>query len=269
MLYACASVETLHPALTKYLHSEVPQSARYSDTTKCFHYLKDGREVQCGGIHTWLQEIYYKHYKFNRSQRNHKRTKLVGSTKAQGQRVDDELMLAVEGRQPAGRKQWHPMTVALRQWWRARGHTLQACQVPVELANGWTRMTKADVITRCEADGKLYLWEIKTGAPVGFYVAQGKFQGAQFADVRCTHENIWYMQLHYTHQALETMAGLRIEGGARILQVRAEKGRKSFVIEERAVPQWLTSRVPLRVRPLEGVPVVLRGKRTQRSEEDE
>lgn len=271
-LFSCASVETLDPQLQRYLQSEVPQSARYSDVTKCFHYTKDGREVMVGGIHNWLRTLYYPDHKSNRSKRNHGRTALVGSTKEQGQRVDAELQLAVEGRKPEGRKRWHPMTAALLQWWRSRGHVLQACQVPVELANGWSRMTKADVITRSVADGKLWLWEVKTGWPVGFYLSskeQPTFSGAKFGDIRCTEENVWYLQLHYTHQALETMAGLRIEGGARIIQVYARKGQKQLLVEERVPPPWLTTRVPLRVRPLEGVPVVVLGKRTTRPEDQD
>jgi hypothetical protein len=254
MLYSCASLDSLDPSLARYLHSEVPQSARFSDETHCFHYTKDQRAVQCGGIHTLLKALFYSHYQSNRSQRDHARVNVVGSSAAQGQLVDAQLDLAVEGREPPAKQKWHRMTLALLEFWKARGHTLQATQVPVELANGWGRMTKADVITRCEADGKLWLWEIKTGYPIGFYRKQKWFRSAPLLDVPCTQENIWFLQLHYTHQALHTSAGVRIEGGARILQVYAKKGEKQLHVEERAPPEWLTSRVPLWAPPL-GVPV--------------
>ena len=254
MLYSCASIDILDPQLARYLHSQVPQTAHFNEETHCFHYTKDQRAVQCGGIHTLLKQVFYPHYQSNRSQRDHARVNVVGSNAAQGQRIDAELDLAVEGKKPTKGK-WHRMTLALLEYWKARGHTLQATQVPVELANGWARMTKADVITRCEADGKLWLWEIKTGYPVGFYREQKKFAAAPFKDVACTQQNIWFLQLHYTHQALHTSAGLRIEGGARILQVYAKTGVKQLFVEERVPPAWLTSRVPLWAPPL-GVPVI-------------
>jgi hypothetical protein len=267
MLYSCASLESLAPSLVRYLHSKVAQTARFSDETHCFHYTKeDGRSVQCGGIHTLLKALFYAHHQSNRSQRDHARVNVVGSSAAQGQLIDAQLDLAVEGKKPEGRKKWHRMTTALLEFWKARGHTLQATQVPVELANGWGRMTKADVITRCEADGKLWLWEIKTGYPIGFYREQGRFKGVPFQDVPCTQQNIWFLQLHYTHQALHTSAGIHIEGGARILQVYAKKGEKKLLVEERAPPQWLTSRVPLWAPPL-GVPVVR--KRVREEEEND
>lgn len=120
-------------------------------------------------------------------------------------------------------------------------------------------MTKADVITRCERDGTLWLWEVKTGAPIAFHISQGNFTREPLADIPCTEKHIWLLQLHYTHQALETMAGLHIDGGARVIQVHARKGQRNLIIEEHAPPAWLTTRVPLRVvqpRP-SGVPVVL------------
>lgn len=266
MLYSCASLETLDPSIARYLHSEVPQSARFSEKTHCFHYTKEGgRPVQCGGIHTMLQRLFYSHYQSNRSQRDHARVNVVGSDAKKGQLIDSQLDLAVEGKKPEGRTKWHRMTLALLEYWRVRGHTLQATQIPVELCNGWGRMTKADVITKAP-DGKLWLWEIKTGYPVGFYRKQKWFQSAPLKDIDCTQQNIWFLQLHYTHQALHTNAGIRIEGGARILQVYAKKGEKQLTLEERTPPEWLTSRVPLWAPPL-GVPVVVKHQKRPRETE--
>lgn len=266
MLYACASIETLDNSLAHYLHSEIPQSARFNEVTHCFHYTKDGgRPVQCGGIHTLLRQLFYPHHQSNRSQRDHSRVNVTGSNAKQGQLIDAQLDLAVEGKQPQGaRKKWHRMTLALLAYWRDKGHTLQASQVPVELANGWGRMTKTDMITRCEADGKLWLWEIKTGYPVGFYRKQKTFTSPPFTDIPCTQENIWFLQLHYTNQALYTNAGIRIEGGARVLQVYTKKGEKAPIIEERAPPSWLIERVPLWRPPL-GVPVAKKVTTKKRS----
>lgn len=267
----------MHPALAVYLEGEVARSARYDEKTKCFHYTKggDGREIQCGGIHNWLRTLFYPHYKNNRSRRNHGSVSIVGSSHQQGVLVDSQLQMVAEGKEVPPKK-LHKMTSAILTWLRERGHELQAAQVPVELAQGWSRMTRADLITRCKVDGRLWLWEIKTGFPVGFFRKQGTFSSAPLDDVPCTQENIWLLQVHYTHQALCTMARLPIEAGcARVLQVYAKKQgqphQKSpvLVVEERAPPAWLTSRVPLLAPPPLGLGVpVSRKKRPSQKDED-
>lgn len=265
----------MHPDLATYLEGEVARSARYDEKTKCFHYTRgggDGREIQCGGIHNWLRTLFYPHYKSNRSRRNHGSVSIVGSSHKQGVLVDTQLQMVAQGKEIPPKK-LHKMTSAILEWLRARGHELQAAQVPVELAQGWSRMTRADLITRCTADGRLWLWEIKTGFPVGFFRAQGTFANDPLGDVPCTQKNIWLLQLHYTHQALCTMARLPIEAGcARVLQVYAKKqGQGSaLVVEEHAPPPWLTSRVPLLAPPPLGLGVpVSRKKRPPPSEQED
>lgn len=263
----------MHPALAAYLESEVPRTTRYSEETKCFHYTKGERDVQCGGIHTWLRTLFYPHYKNNRSRRNHGSVAIVGSSHKQGVLVDTQLQMLAEGKTiPA--KKLNKMTAALVAWFCERGHELQAGQVPVELAQGWSRMTRADLITRCKADGRLWLWEIKTGFPVGFFREQGKFANAPLKDVPCTQKNIWLLQLHYTHQALCTMARLPIEADcSRVLQVYAKKRGEGLpaqlIIEEHQAPAWLTSRVPLFAPPPLGLGVPVSKKKRPHPESQE
>lgn len=262
-LYSCVSLDEMHPALARYLTSDVPQSARFEEGDHCFHWNRAHMPLKGGGIHKWLKARFYPHHEKKTGKRD-KRTKLVGSSTQQGITVDNQLALAVEGQKP---RRWSAMTRALLDWWKQRGHTLQACQVPVQLVTqSWEspRMTKADVITRCEHDGTLWLWEVKTGAPIGLNTKHEFFKAAPLQDVPCTERHIWFLQLHYTHQALETMAGLHIDGGARVIQVHARKGQRNLIIEEHAPPAWLTTRVPLRAvqpRP-SGVPIVLETKTT-------
>jgi hypothetical protein len=256
----------MHPALSAYLESEVARSAHYNEQTQSFHYTKHGRPIQCGGIHGWLRTLFYSHYVRNRSDRNHKQVSLIGSTHTQGKLVDAQLEAITRGKMSMTHRKMHKMTRAIVEWLHARGHTLEAAQVPVELAQGWGRMTCADLITRNKADGKLWVWEIKTGFPVGFYRSQGNFANAPLEDVPCTQQNIWFLQLHYTHQALCTMARLPIEGGcSRILQVYLKKqGRgkpAALIVEEHAPPAWLTARVPLMAPPPLGLGVPVSKKK--------
>lgn len=114
-----------------------------------------------GGLISALRSKYYWHYNDYKSKRNHKTVKVIGSSIEQGKQVDTDIAAYIEGlRTP---EQLHPMAVDLLKFWADKKHTLQAGQVPVVL-NGMFRMTQADLITR-DAKGKLWLWEIKTGAP--------------------------------------------------------------------------------------------------------
>lgn len=266
----------MHPALAAYLETEVVRTTRYDEKTKCFHYTKGGgREVQCGGLHSWLRTLFYPKYQSNRSERKHSSVAIVGSSHKQGVLIDTQLQALAEGKLSLSSKKVHKMTRALVDWLHARGHELQAGQVPVELAQGWSRMTRADLITRSKADGRLWVWEIKTGFPVGFYRGQGNFANAPLEDIACTQQNIWLLQVHYTHQALVTTARLPIEGGcSRVLQVYAKKqghGKPNLlVVEEHAPPAWLTSRVPLLAPPRLGLGVpVSRKKRPPPGQEED
>lgn len=267
------SKRTMNPAhaLVRYLQSEIATTAHYNEETRCYNYTKGGREIECGGIHSFLRQRFYSHHRSNRSERKHKQTSIIGSSAAQGKLVDSQIQAITLGKKP---KRLHKLTVALLDWWKERGHTVHAAQVPVELAQGYARMTQADVITQAP-DGRLWVWEVKTGWPVGFYHSQGNFASAPLRDIPCTQENIWYLQLHYTHQALVTCAALPIDlECAGVLQVYQKKVSKTkgaqILVEQRSVPEWLRTRVPLLAPPTLGlgVPVLLK-KRPVREEEEQ
>jgi len=195
--YTSAPIDCLHPELARHLHSAVAQSAHYDDSTKCYRFKKNGIYHTCGGVHKTLESIFYPHYKNNRSRRKSS-VKVKGSSKAQGSRVDREISGMVEGKHP---KKMHPMTHKILSYFKNNKERLQAAQVPVELTTNAVKLTQADVITMDEK-GRLILYEIKTGAPVGFSRKQGVFQVAGFQDVPCTKKNIWQLQLAYTRMAL-------------------------------------------------------------------
>jgi len=195
--YTSAPIDALHTDLARHLHSPVAQSAHYDPAIRCYRFKKNGVNVSCGGVHKTLEYIFYPHYKSNRSRRK-SNVKVKGSTKAQGSRVDQEISDMVEGKHP---KKMHPMTHKILSYFVANGERLQAAQVPVELTTDVVKLTQADVIT-VDSQGRLILYEIKTGAPVGFLRKQGTFQVAGFEDVPCTKKNIWQLQLAYTRMAL-------------------------------------------------------------------
>lgn len=247
--FTCAAIDNLHPQLARYLHSSVAQSARYDESVRCYRFRKQGLERIAGGLHRTLQSTFYPHYKDNRSRRK-RDVQIRGSSKAQGKRVDQEVAMMVEGRL---QKKLHKMTLALLQFWKERKETLQAAQVPVELTVNQTKMTQADLITR-DAQGRLVLYEIKTGAPVGFHVTQDTFQVKSVAHIRCTKKNIWQLQLAYTRMALEQSAGIPIHE-AYVIQIYDHRG-EGLQIDLHPQPTWtqLLPKNPVRMATAKAVP---------------
>lgn len=234
--FTCAPVDDLHPALAQYLHSKVAQSAHYNENSRCYKFCKNGIWLTCGGLHRTLKGIYYPHYKDNRSRRKGN-VKIKGSSKKQGIRVDREVGMMVER---ARIKKMHPMTQRLLEFWNEMGEHLQASQVPVQLTLTKTKMTQADLITR-DAQGRLILYELKTGAPVGFSVTQGTFSVKEAQHVKCTKQNIWQLQLAYTRMALQK-AGIPIYE-SRVIQIFEKKG-EGLQVKIYTPPVW-TEKLPL------------------------
>jgi hypothetical protein len=237
-LFAVSQKETLDPQLESYIKRDAVQTARFVEDR--YQYVKHGQRVACGGLVETLRYRFYPHYKDNRSKRKwHVKTK--GSSKEQGKRVDSELLQYT--RTGKVEKKAHKMTSALLDYWiKKRNHTLQAAQLPVEIEGGWNKMTQADVITRDEKTGDLYLWEVKTGFPVGGFVKQDFFR-APFSAVKCTKYNIWQLQLHYTREALE-QKGLRFKE-ANVIQIyekieKKEKSKRELVIKVHPQESWLS-----------------------------
>ncbi len=222
----------LHPSLARHLATPFAQSARYSDSSDRYEFRKAGNLIQVGGLINTLRYRFYPNYEENRSKRKWKTVKIKGSTAAQGKKVDSQISASIVG--PV--KKMHPMAARLLAYWKEHGQTLQAGQVPVEIP-GWLKMTQADLITRDEKTGKLWLWEIKTGASVGFHHKQGNMSGT-LAKVECKKLNIWHLQLHYTRLALEA-AGVEI-AESRVIQIHEEKGLKGFVVKVYSPPEWTT-----------------------------
>jgi hypothetical protein len=111
-----------------------------------------------------------------------------------------------------------------------------AAQVPVRI-DAW-RMTRADVLTRDDKSGKLWMWEVKTGMAASLHDKQGTMRIIA-GHVPCTKANAWQLQCEYTRRALVEQAGLPIVG-ARVIQIYESRkpGNEIEVKEHRTAP-WL------------------------------
>ena len=243
----CPPATQQHPALAHYVTTScVVQSAHFNEQKHCYSYRTadgGGALVHCGGLVEALRIRYYPHVDAAgeaAKKRRWKRVKVQGSNAATGKRIDAQLMWCVTGNALALPKPLpprpHKWTKALLAHWRALGHTLQAAQLPVVVAQ-WARFTQADMITR-DAKGALWLWEVKTGVPVGATRKNGTFALAPFASVPCTKYAQWQLQLYYTRKALEESAGLQF-AGARVIQVYGEKGRPEPIVKVHDEPAWI------------------------------
>jgi hypothetical protein len=220
--------------LAEYLQTELPRTLCFDDEMERYAYMRYGTRHFAGGLHRRLRARYYPHYRDNRSRRKWRTTQIRGSTAAQGKRVDREICEAVGAAPGRG---LHAYTQRILRHWREAGHTLRAAQVASDVRT-LQCMTQADAITT-GPDGRLWLWEIKTGVPVGFLRQQGMMR-APLQDVKCTKANQWQLQLHYTRRGLEA-AGVPI-AEARILHVYEKKrARKEveLVCAERPQEPWL------------------------------
>jgi hypothetical protein len=241
LLFTSVSTDKLHPSLARHLASTRAQTARFDDVAGTYTFQKAGGTRSCGGLINLLKHRYYPDYKDNRSKRKWKTVNVKGSTAAQGKRVDAQIAAYVgSGVVPT---RLCPMAKALLDYMHSKGHQMQAAQVPVEIPdNGVLKLTQADLITR-DNDGKLWLWECKTGAPVGFKRKQGKFKGDLLGDVDATKRNIWHLQLHHTYLALKA-AGVEISE-ARVIQVNEERKQEGLHFVTIYVPPEWTTRIVL------------------------
>lgn len=235
LLFTSVPTDKLEPSLARHLASTTAQTARFDPVGETYMVQKAGGMRSCGGLIQMLKSRYYPGYKEKRSKRNWKRTNIKGSSAAQGKRVDAQIAAHVASCGGGGVLPEHmnPLAKALLNHLLSSGHEMQAAQVPVEIPDK-LKLTQADLITL--KDGKLWLWECKTGAPTGFYNKQGKFKGDVLSDVDATKPNIWHLQLHYTRMALEA-AGVEI-AEAHVIQVHEERKREGQVVKVYPQPEW-------------------------------
>lgn len=233
-LYTCCSLEQLEPSLQTHLHSPTAQHAEIIKRG-CFdmyRFQSRGSFHEGGGLLNAIKDRFHPHFETSKSKR-HGRTLIKGSSKKTGKTVDTQIARLIENPKL---KRPHKWTKAIHQQLIViLGHSYQAAQVPVELTPHWPgRMTQADLITK-DKNGKLWLWEIKTGMPVSFRkqrASKGKkkkcFLNIQ-PEVECSPLGVWNLQACFTESALKH-AGVQIYQ-TRIIQVYDRRNSKTGKLE--------------------------------------
>lgn len=222
--------------LTAYLQSPFVRSACYATDTQCFTYQDEqGVPRQAAGLLSFLRATYYPHYVEGAVPLSGKAWKHgKPSSVEQGIRVDNDMEALVRGGRADG---LHPLSAALLAHWQAKGHSVVAAQVPVRIDAH--RMTRADVITRHDLTGKLWLWEVKTGMSASLRDKQGTMRAIPGAEIPCNKANCWQLQCEYTRRALVEQAGLPI-AGARVIQVYEGRKRGAAIeVKEHRTAPWL------------------------------
>lgn len=225
----------LDPNLWNYLNGPFCSQVRFNSSARKYTLVRGGAPLLFAGLLSQLKWRFYPHYRENRSRRK-RGTHVRGSNSAQGKRVDAQICAVVASGGKRPKRRLNRLTVALLDYWEDNGHELQAGQIPAEVSL-WDRVTQADVITRHARTGRLWMWEVKTGAPVGFYRKQGKFRAPLHA-VDCTKRNIWELQRHYTVRAL-IEAGVHISE-SRVIQVHEDRRNAGGepVLKVHTPPPW-------------------------------
>jgi hypothetical protein len=242
------STSLLHASIQAHCKTRFCQSVSIvkgsNQKYKKYRFFHAGMTHEGGGVIGLLERRFYPHYETNRSRRNHKNVMVRGSNSNLGKTVDRQLcawtVLGGAGKRP---KRLNKLAGALMKYLEDIGHTAQAAQFPAVIPNVLPlRMTQADLITK-DGFGRMWLWEVKTGFPVGGFRKQDVFQGritdANGMSVPCTKYNIWQLQLHFTRLALES-AGIHIDE-ARVIQVFENKAKAGVQIKVHPQPEWVNS----------------------------
>lgn len=220
-----------------------------------YKYLKKGSMTTCYGLLSKVKKVFYPDFDPYAStasggvkKRIYTRSALrAGSTRKEGERVDNEIALWTERGGGPPDKKWHKLTKKLVSTLHAQGHVPQAAQVPVVFFN-WEhpfgRATCADLITK-DAGGRLCLWEVKTGMPVMQRAKKAFFRHVKDAHgnlIPCTTKDMWQFQLHFTEKGLID-GGMPIES-SRIIMVCKSKEKKEqkqwgIMTEQYPKAQWI------------------------------
>ena len=238
----CHDDGLLHPSLRKYLDEHpMPATAKLvgRGNKKKFEFFSPshGCVVSGGGIHNAIRKALHPHFnpKTQKTYRRSKKVQVVGSSQKEGKLVDRQLAGLVDGSRSMRRL--NAKTQALYDYWMSKGHTLQAAQVPVQLP-GTKKATMCDVITK-DAQGRLWVWEVKCGFPEGLFTKHQTFKaGTGFEKVDCTKFNIWQLQVHFTAEALIKKAGLPIYQ-YHVIQVFNKKNETKPLVRVHERAAWL------------------------------
>ena len=245
------NTKNLDPRVKEYLDKNVIAtfSLKKIGKTTQYKYKRYGAMNTCYGLLSKVKKVFYPDFEpYGSGKVVYTRSSVrAGSTKKEGERVDNEIALWTAQGGGAANKKWHKLTKQLIATLTAQGHVPQAAQVPViftEWERPFGRATCADLITK-DAGGRLCMWEIKTGHPVNQRTKRTAFRhvrDAKGALIPCTTKDMWQFQLHFTEKGLRD-GGLPIDV-SRIIMVCKSKEKKEqkqwgTMTEQYPQAQWI------------------------------
>lgn len=235
-MYACTESKR-HPDLAEYADNTFANSVSLVKRGRRTCYRVRGNDdtyMDYAGLNSNLARCYFPHFKAPR-RRHAKGTakpKRQASKTTLGTRVDQEILLIVAGR----KKKFHPMTKHLVDYFKERGHTLQAAQLPVRVAR-YNCVTQADCIT-VDSENRLWMWEVKTGG-VGINVTRGKGMfSAPLSDIKVSLYGTWELQRYWTQRALRE-SGIPIHK-SHVLNVYYDTKKDAFIVNALPNAPWTT-----------------------------
>lgn len=240
-MYTVNKSVDLPETLISYLNHDFVKNIGFdSDRKRYFYTDKGNKTVYCGGLLSKLQSLYYPNYPRSPKRRRFNSSNKVGSSSKMGITVDNQLMNYVEDKKSKKNIMTRNIIDYLE---NEKKHTILASQLPVKL-NKWYKITQADILTIDKKTNDLYMWEIKTGFPVGGYRKRGTFN-SPFDHVACTKYNIWQLQRHFTYLGL-VENGLNIKGSF-ILQIYRDK-TKGYIVKEIGEAKWIKQKKNVKSR---------------------
>lgn len=231
----------VHQSILDHVQTEFAKTAMFDKGEEKYKYTENGMAKCVAGLKTHISQTFHPFYKESDKKRAYT-TQIRGSSSKEGQRVDRELKLLTSQSKEKNKKhgKLSPKTLAIWNYWKELKHVVQGSQIPIRI-HGNTCMTQVDVITKAP-DGKLWLWEIKCGCPIGLHrqVKKMCLQNVVNLDgkpIKCTKKAMWQLQVYYCYLSLKA-AGIPI-AEYRILQVFTRKKQKAIQFKEHLPAPWL------------------------------
>lgn len=219
-----------HPELDKVLERPFLSAIFFNPAHKSFGYPVPGRDKPhvLGGLHNRLRTKFFGKRDlpkvqnlvsvfgfdllYSKQDRKWKGKPLqLPSSKGDGSKADKQLEAAIaKGAFPDASSSDYARSV----WehWASIGHVPILSQLPVVLTKA-NVCTAGDYFTRCEADGTLHLWELKTGWPLPLVSEKeaSHWFSAPLDGVKDTPQNRWQLQVEMTRIAYEREMGMKID----------------------------------------------------------
>lgn len=221
-LWTCAPGPIGHAGLETVLAKPFLATIFIDPAKDCFRFPVEGlKEAHTlGGLHVRMRQKFFKGASLPvRHAKKGKEFRRLPSSKVDGKRADNALEKAIEtGNAPPATSKY---AAAVWKYWQENGHRPVLAQLPVVLPKQ-NIATAGDYFT--VKDGKLWLWELKTGWPFVYKtLAEAGTMSEPLDHVWATPWNRWQLQVLITQLAYQRELGLEIDGGARVIHAWLER----------------------------------------------